>query len=284
MSPSAAYFLTERVGWRVAEMVRASSEQHLSPISAYTATSSRADQWLVPREWAEFAPWHEWQEGNWFIPEVQAEYDERLAEERVRFAQNPWGKARQHSRTRQKPDDQDSLPVKVEDAETHSASVDPVDRDEQTSSNNDMSTTPDEVMEEVEPERYVTIHVVEDGLTVLGEVLPRGFELRLDRESSGWQATVDRNGKSWVDETEAEQKRRRGKVYFRFGPWRGPGKRSGFGTVSPSGFIERPHDEKVYPIERRQPFLDVSQDRTSPDISGQSRTHLLDPIRPRPRP
>ena len=48
----------------------------------------------------------------------------------------------------------------------------------QTSSNDDMPTTPDEVMEEVmEPERYVTIHVLEDGFTVLGEVLSRGFEL-----------------------------------------------------------------------------------------------------------
>jgi hypothetical protein len=49
-------------------------------------------------------------------------------------------------------------------------------------------------------ERHITIHVVEDGFTVLGQVLLRGFELRFDRESPGWQATVDRDGHSWVDE------------------------------------------------------------------------------------
>ena len=190
-----------------------------------------------------------------FIAEVQAEYDERLAEERVRFAQSAWGRARQHSRTPPEQDEQDPQPVRVADAVTHSASVDPVDPDEQTSSNDDMPTTPDEVMVEVmeevmEPERYVTIHVLEDGFMGLGEVLTRGFELTLDRESPGWPTTVDVNGKSWVDESEAHQRRRLGRVRFRRGPWRGPGKRSGVGTLAPDGTLARPAADKKYPIGR----------------------------------
>jgi hypothetical protein len=183
---------------------------------------------------------------------LQAEYDQRLAEERVRFAQSAWGKARRRSIANHEPDEQDSQPVKVEDAETRSASVDPVDPDEQTSGNDDMSTTPDDVVEEVmEPERFVTIHILENGFTALGEVLPRGFELTLDRESPGWRpATVDINGKSWVDESEAQQRRRHGRVRFRRGPWRGPGKRSGVGTLAPDGTLARPAADKTYPIAR----------------------------------
>jgi len=67
----------------------------------------------------------------------------------------------------------------------------------------------------------VRIHFIEDGFTALGRIWLRGMELTLRRDSPGWQMTVDRQGRSWMDLTEDLQRQRYGKVHFRTGPWQG---------------------------------------------------------------
>lgn len=216
-----------------------------------------------------------------FGPEAQELYVEWVGnrERKIR------GQKQAFTRRTHEPDEPELMPGQSEDSAANSASVDPEDRDEQTAEGADLSATPDQAIEEfIASERFVTIHVLEDGFIPLGYVLPRGYELTVDRNSLGWQVTLDQEGNSWVDETEAQQERSRGKVYFRHGHWPGPGKPSGVGVVSANGFIERSHADKQHPIERPQAIPVASQDRTFPDNSGHSRAHLLDPIRPRPSP
>lgn len=69
----------------------------------------------------------------------------------------------------------------------------------------------------------VVIHFVEDGVTAQGQVWYTGQELEFVVGGDRWQDTLDRNGNSWVSQTEDEQIERRGKVYFRRGPWKGKG-------------------------------------------------------------
>jgi hypothetical protein len=74
------------------------------------------------------------------------------------------------------------------------------------------------------------------------------MELWLDRDSPAWNHTLDAYGKSWVDQTEEDQERTRGKVYFRRGLW--PGEPPGIATVSAGGVVRRPTAQKASPIER----------------------------------
>jgi hypothetical protein len=64
----------------------------------------------------------------------------------------------------------------------------------------------------------VVIHFVKDGFTALGKTFEEGETLALKRGSELWNQTLDRNGRSWTSETEAEQRERREDVYFRPGP------------------------------------------------------------------
>jgi hypothetical protein len=69
----------------------------------------------------------------------------------------------------------------------------------------------------------ILIHFLEDGFTALGEMWLRGQELEFVLPSEAYEATKDRNGKSWVDLARDEmlQARKYGKVMFRLGPWPG---------------------------------------------------------------
>lgn len=70
----------------------------------------------------------------------------------------------------------------------------------------------------------IVIHILEDGLTALGQVWYRGQELEFEPGSPAFEDTRDRNGRSWLDlrGDDFGQVERWGKVMFRPGPW--PGK------------------------------------------------------------
>lgn len=69
----------------------------------------------------------------------------------------------------------------------------------------------------------LTIHFLEDGLTVFGKVFVRGEQRLIDDQA--YAETRDRNGNSWLDVIDDDQAQitRWGKVMFRRGPW--PGKK-----------------------------------------------------------
>lgn len=69
----------------------------------------------------------------------------------------------------------------------------------------------------------ILIHVLEDGITLQGEVWYRGQEIEFTVGSKAHQQTFNRHGKSWLDmaSDEEAQYNRWGKLYFREGPWRG---------------------------------------------------------------
>lgn len=72
-----------------------------------------------------------------------------------------------------------------------------------------------------EPEK-ITIHFLEDGLTVLGNVWYRGQELTFEVGSPAYQATFDKNGKSWLldyIDNPRGQVERWGGLKFARGPW-----------------------------------------------------------------
>lgn len=68
------------------------------------------------------------------------------------------------------------------------------------------------------------IHFLADGITAQGQVWYLGQELEFIVGSKAWKDTFDREGKSWLLMSENDQADRKGKVYFRRGPW--PGKKS----------------------------------------------------------
>jgi hypothetical protein len=67
----------------------------------------------------------------------------------------------------------------------------------------------------------IVLHVLEDGFTALGKTWERGDEIRIVPDSEDYKQTFDRNGDSWLDMTEDEQFRTRGKINWRYGPWPG---------------------------------------------------------------
>lgn len=81
------------------------------------------------------------------------------------------------------------------------------------------------------PEQYETptsgdtilIHFVEDGFTALGRTWYRGQEIEFDVHGEAYESTKDRNGRSWLEDSEADQGRRYKKLYWRRGPWPGDG-------------------------------------------------------------
>lgn len=69
----------------------------------------------------------------------------------------------------------------------------------------------------------ILIHIVEDGITIQGEVWYRGQEIEFTVGSKAHQQTLNKYGKSWLDmaDDEEAQYNRWGKLYFKAGPWRG---------------------------------------------------------------
>ena len=65
----------------------------------------------------------------------------------------------------------------------------------------------------------ITIHMVEDGFSFAGRIWYRGEEIICRVGDETYQKTVNRDGDSWFDTTEAEQIDRYEKVMFRKGPW-----------------------------------------------------------------
>lgn len=70
-------------------------------------------------------------------------------------------------------------------------------------------------------DRTVLVHFVEDGFSAHERVWYRGQELEYERGSAAYQETLDRTGHSWLDDGDAVQMRRYGRVMFRSGPWPG---------------------------------------------------------------
>ena len=81
--------------------------------------------------------------------------------------------------------------------------------------------SPDEVAPEMPGADSVLIHFVEDGLSVLEQMWYKGQELEVPIGSRWWEATLDRDGESWMLLDEETQIQRWGKVFFRPGPWPG---------------------------------------------------------------
>lgn len=69
----------------------------------------------------------------------------------------------------------------------------------------------------------ILIHILEDGITLQGEVWYRGQEIEFTVGSMAHKQTFNKHGKSWLDlaDDEDAQYERWGKLYFRSGPWRG---------------------------------------------------------------
>lgn len=67
----------------------------------------------------------------------------------------------------------------------------------------------------------VLIHFVEDGFTALEQVWYQGQELEIPIGSRWWEATLDRDGESWMLLDEEAQIEKWGKVFFRPGEWPG---------------------------------------------------------------
>jgi hypothetical protein len=78
-------------------------------------------------------------------------------------------------------------------------------------------TEPDEV------DQTILLHFIEDGFSAFATVWYRGQELEVVKGSRSYEATLDRNGESWLDlvDNDYEQAKRFGKVMFRKGPWFG---------------------------------------------------------------
>lgn len=76
---------------------------------------------------------------------------------------------------------------------------------------------------EIDPEAdgAITIHFVEDGLTILGKVWVRGEELTVVPGTRDWEALTDDSGKCAVELTEDEQIQIWGRRMFRQGRWQG---------------------------------------------------------------
>ena len=69
----------------------------------------------------------------------------------------------------------------------------------------------------------ITINFVADGLSALGKIWYRGQELTVTKGTDDYESTLDRDGNSWLDLTEAEQLAYWGERKFAAGPWQGAG-------------------------------------------------------------
>jgi hypothetical protein len=100
------------------------------------------------------------------------------------------------------------------------------------------------------------IHILEDGLTVLGRVMYRGDELEFKPGSQAYKDTFDRNGRTWLTlrHDEFAQVDRWGKVMFRNGPW--PGKKYTDGTFETlrsdrdGTFVKPPSEAEIAAAEK----------------------------------
>lgn len=72
-----------------------------------------------------------------------------------------------------------------------------------------------------DPEGDIVIHVVKDGLTLLGKVWAHGDNITIRRGSATYKSTFDSEGKTWLDLDEPAQMRRWGFVGYRPGPFVG---------------------------------------------------------------
>jgi len=74
-----------------------------------------------------------------------------------------------------------------------------------------------------ELDQTILLHFLEDGFSAFSAVWYRGQELEIVKGSPSYEATLDRNGESWLElvDNEGEQVKRFGKVIFRKGPWFG---------------------------------------------------------------
>lgn len=69
--------------------------------------------------------------------------------------------------------------------------------------------------------RVILIHMAEDGFSAHERVWYRGQELEYEIGSAAHAETMDRTGHSWLDDSDAVQMRKYGRVMFRPGPWPG---------------------------------------------------------------
>lgn len=76
---------------------------------------------------------------------------------------------------------------------------------------------PAKVSAEPKADETILIHFVKDGLSAFGTVWLAGQELEVTRGSAEFQDTCSRFGKSWLDESEADQAST-GAVMFKHGP------------------------------------------------------------------
>jgi hypothetical protein len=71
------------------------------------------------------------------------------------------------------------------------------------------------------PTNSVLIHFVADGFSALEQIWYTGQELEIPIGSRWWEATLDRDGESWMLIDEESQIAKWGKVFFRPGEWPG---------------------------------------------------------------
>jgi hypothetical protein len=67
----------------------------------------------------------------------------------------------------------------------------------------------------------VLIHILEDGFTANGRVWYRGQEIEYTIGDDAFKDTQDREGRSWLELSPADQMRRYGRAMFGEGPWPG---------------------------------------------------------------
>lgn len=70
----------------------------------------------------------------------------------------------------------------------------------------------------VAEEPTVLIHFLVDQVTAFGTTWLAGQEVEVERDSDAFRSTLDRDGKSWLDQTEAQQKKAWGGARFAKGP------------------------------------------------------------------
>lgn len=58
-----------------------------------------------------------------------------------------------------------------------------------------------------ELEDTVLVHFLADGVSAFGFIWLAGQEVEVQRDSEEFRSTLDRDGKSWLDQTEAQQKK-----------------------------------------------------------------------------
>lgn len=84
-----------------------------------------------------------------------------------------------------------------------------------------LETAPDEEIVATSGNQVV-IHFLSDRCTALGRQWYRGQQIAFDLDGQAYKDTKDRNGHSWLSDTEDDQITKFGEVRWRRGPW--PGK------------------------------------------------------------